>query len=48
MIAASLGHRSAVELLLARGADRALRDHEGKTAADLVSDASLRTKLAVK
>ncbi len=47
MIAAGLGHATAIELLLARGADKSLRDHDGKTAADLASDAALRKKLAV-
>jgi ankyrin repeat protein len=47
MIAAGLGHTAAVDLLLARGADKSLRDRQGKTAADLASDATLRTKLAV-
>lgn len=48
MIAAALGHTTAVDLLLARGADKALRDHDGKTAGDLVSDAGLKAKLAVR
>jgi uncharacterized protein len=47
MIAAGLGHKTAVDLLLARGADKTLRDHDGKTASDLVSDEALRKKLAV-
>jgi ankyrin repeat protein len=48
MIAASLGHDKAVEVLLARGADKRLRDKEGKTAMDLSADDALRIKLAVK
>jgi uncharacterized protein len=48
MIAAALGHTTAVDLLLAHGADKALRDHEGKTAGDLSADARLREKLAVR
>jgi hypothetical protein len=35
-----------VELLLARGADRALRDNGGRTAADLASITTLRQRLA--
>lgn len=46
MIAASLGHTTAVDLLLAHGADKGLRDKDGKTAADLAADEALRTKLA--
>jgi hypothetical protein len=35
----------AVELLLARGADKSLRDKQGKTAADLTTLTALREKL---
>jgi uncharacterized protein len=47
MIAASLGHEKAVDVLLAHGADRSLRDKAGKTAADLAVNEELRKKLAV-
>lgn len=47
MIAASLGHDKAVDVLLARGADKTLRDSTGKTAADLAANDALRRKLAV-
>ncbi len=47
MIAASLGHENAVDLLLAKGADKALRDKSGKTAADLATNEVLRKKLAM-
>ena len=46
MIAAALGHTTAVDLLLARGANKTLRDKDGKTAADLADGEALRTKLA--
>ena len=46
MIAAELGHAAAVDLLLARGADKTLKDKQGKTAADLTSLTALRDKLA--
>lgn len=47
MIAASLGHQRAVEVLLAHGADRTLHDKSGKTAADLAANDGLRKKLSV-
>jgi ankyrin repeat protein len=47
MIAAELNHTVAIDLLLARGADKTLRDKEGKSAADLTSLTALREKLAV-
>jgi len=47
MIAASLGHEGAVDLLLRRGADKKLCDKVGKTAADLATSDALRVKLAV-
>lgn len=46
MIAAELGHKQAAEILLENGADKTLRDKEGKSAADLTSLTSLREKLA--
>lgn len=47
MIAASLGHETAVDVLLAHGADRSLRDKAGKTAADLAASDELRKKLGI-
>ena len=47
MIAASLGHAKAVDVLLARGADKTLHDKEGKTAADLAVNDALRRKLTL-
>jgi ankyrin repeat protein len=46
MIAAELNHAAAVDLLLARGADKTLKDKQGKTAADLTTLTALREKLA--
>ena len=46
MIAAELNHAVAVDLLLARGADKSLHDKQGKSAADLTSLTALREKLA--
>ena len=46
MIAAELGHAAAVDLLLAHGADKSLKDKQGKTAGDLTSLTALRDKLA--
>ena len=46
MIAAELNHAAAVDLLLSRGADKNLKDKQGKTAADLTSLTALREKLA--
>ena len=46
MIAAELGHASAVDLLLAHGADKSLKDKQGKTASDLTSLTALRAELA--
>ena len=46
MIAAVLGHTAAAEALLARGADRTLKDKDGKTASDLASVTALRAELA--
>jgi ankyrin repeat protein len=47
MIAAEGGRAEIVTLLLARGADPALKDRTGKRAADLTSLSSLRERLAV-
>jgi ankyrin repeat protein len=46
MIAASLGHEETVDVLLKRGADKRLRDKNGKSAADLATSEALRAKLA--
>jgi len=46
MIAAALGNSAIVEHLLQRGADRALKDKDGKTALDLAIDDAVRAKLA--
>ena len=46
MIAAELNHEAVAELLLARGADKTLRDKQGKSASDLTSLTALRDKLA--
>ena len=48
MIAAELGYGDVVELLLARGADRARKDKQGKTALDLATNADVREKLSAK
>ena len=46
MIAAELNHERAVDLLLARGADKSLADKQGKRADDLTTLTALREKLA--
>jgi ankyrin repeat protein len=46
MIAAELGHRSAVELLLAHGADASLLDKQGKTARDLAASEDIKLALS--
>ena len=46
MIAAELNHAAAADLLLARGADKSIKDKQGKTAGDLTSLTALRDKLA--
>jgi ankyrin repeat protein len=46
MIAAELGHAAAVDQLLAHGADKSIKDKQGKTASDLTSLTALRDKLA--
>jgi len=48
MIAAELNHEAAVDLLLARGADKSLKDKQGKAAGDLTSLTALREKLAAR
>ena len=48
MIAASLGDAPVVDILLNRGANRALKDKEGKTALDLAANAEVRAVLAAK
>ena len=45
MIAASLGDAATVGVLLHRGADRSLKDKEGKTAADLAANTEVRAQL---
>ncbi len=47
MTAASLGHDEVVDLLLKRGANAALRDNTGKSAADLAQSDALRARLAI-
>ena len=46
MIAAELGHRGAVETLLARGADSTLKDKEGKSARDLAANDEIKLALS--
>ena len=46
MIAAELNHEGAVDILLSHGADRSLRDRQGKSAGDLTTLTALREKLA--
>jgi len=48
MIAAELGYGDIVELLLARGADRARKDKQGRTAFDLATNADVRDKLSAQ
>jgi uncharacterized protein len=48
MIAAELGHAGIVERLLARGADRAIADKDGKRAADLAAREAVRALLDAK
>jgi uncharacterized protein len=48
MIAAELGYAAIVDLLLARGADRAIADASGKRAADLATSESVRAKLQAR
>ena len=46
IIAAELGYAPTVDLLLKRGADRTLKDREGKTALDLAKNTEVRERLA--
>jgi ankyrin repeat protein len=48
MVAAELGRPAIVEVLLARGADRAITDKGGKRAADLAANGSVREKLSTR
>jgi ankyrin repeat protein len=48
MIAAEQGHAALVEALLARGADRTLRDKAGKRALDLATNTGLRELLSAR
>ena len=48
MIAAELGDAGVVDLLLQRGADRARKDKEGKTALDLATKLDVRERLVAK
>ena len=48
MIAAALGDGSTVALLLQRGADRTLKDKDGKTALDLAANDEVRERLKAK
>jgi ankyrin repeat protein len=48
MIAAETGHLEMVNLLLLRGANRALRDKSGKSAADLAASDAVRQRLLAK
>ena len=45
MIAAEDSHAEIVDLLIARGADRTIKDKSGKVALDLAADATVREKL---
>jgi ankyrin repeat protein len=48
MIAASLGHRKAIDILLSHGADKNLRDKSGKSAEDLASSDDVRQQIAAR
>jgi uncharacterized protein len=48
MIAASLGDAATVDFLLKRGADRSVKDKDGKNALDLAANADVRAKLTAK
>jgi ankyrin repeat protein len=48
MIAADAGHAGVIDVLLARGANRALKDKDGKTALDLATDNPVREKFSNK
>jgi ankyrin repeat protein len=47
MCAAAYGHDGTVQLLLQRGADPALRDNRGKTAADMAAEGRHAATLAL-
>jgi uncharacterized protein len=48
MVAAERGHAAVVEALLARGADRTIRDKGGMRATDLATNGDVRAKLAAQ
>jgi ankyrin repeat protein len=48
MTAADDGHAGIVDLLIARGAAREVKDKDGKTALDLAADNAIREKLRAK
>ena len=48
MIAADAGHAGMVDVLIARGAMRDLKDKDGKTALDLTADNAIRDRLRAK
>jgi ankyrin repeat protein len=48
MIASEAGHLAIVELLIARGADRTLRDKSGKNAADFAASEAVRDRLLAR
>jgi ankyrin repeat protein len=48
MIAAALGDAGTVEIVLRRGADRARKDKDGKTALDLAANDEVRMRLGAK
>jgi ankyrin repeat protein len=48
MIAADLGYADIVDILVHRGADRAKRDHDGKSALDLATNSAVREKLTAE
>jgi ankyrin repeat protein len=48
MIAAAVGHTTAAELLISSGADKAVRDKQGKSAGDLAANDELRARLAAR
>jgi ankyrin repeat protein len=48
MTAADDGHAGMVDLLIARGAARDMRDQNGKTALDLAADNATRERLRAK
>jgi ankyrin repeat protein len=48
MTAADAGHAGMIDVLLARGAARDVKDKDGKTAFDLAADNSIRDRLRAK